>query len=261
MQIRTATLLVLWILLGRVGHASLASDLEPPPADPAEQFVAANKAYEDTDYSKAIESYLDVVAAGVEDGRLYFNLGNAYLRNGELGRAIASYRRAHGLRPRDQDVRANQSFARGTTKDAIEPPEPSAVVSTLLFWYYGLSPNELALVVLLVNLLFWCSALARVFRPDSEVLRWSSILLLALLIAAASPLLASRWLSPSVAVVLPLEIDAFTAPDLDSVVRFKLHAGTELRLRDKRDGWIRIALPDDQQAWVESEWIEVVERR
>jgi hypothetical protein len=258
-QIRSAIPFLLGLLLTSVGESRAAADLTPPPADPAEQFVAANGAYEEADYSRAIESYRDVVTAGIQDGRLYFNLGNAYLRNGELGRAIASYRRARVLRPRDQDLRANQSFARGSIKDAIEPPEPSAVVSTLLFWYYALSPNELALLVLLVNLLFWSSALVRVFRPDSEVLRWTSIVLLILLIFTAGPLFARRWLSPSVAVVLPQEIDAFTGPSLDSVVRFKLHAGTEVRVRDDREGWVRIALPDHQQGWVEAEWLDVVE--
>jgi hypothetical protein len=44
------------------------------------------------------------------------------------------------------------------------------------------------------------------------------------------------------------------------VVRFKLHAGTELRIRDSRDGWLRIGLPDGQQGWIETAWAEQVER-
>ena len=114
--------------------------------------------------------------------------------------------------------------------------------------------------MLVINLLFWGLAIARLLRPRSEVLRWSTVLALVLLVATGGSWLAQRWLSPPVAVVLASEVDAHTAPDLESVVRFKLHAGTELRIRDRREGWVRLTLPDGQQGWVESQWIDVVER-
>ena len=239
--------------------AAFADD-ESPSRDPAEAFVAANQAYDQGDYGRAVELYRHVIAAGVEDGRVHYNLGNAHLRNGELGEAVAAYRRARILRPRDQDIRANQSFARSAAKDAIEPPEPGPVVSTLLFWFYALSPKELLLLVLTVNLLFWGLAIGRVFRPQSEALKWTSVFLAAILIATAGSLLARTWLSPPIAVVLPQEIEAHTAPALDSVVRFKLHAGTELRVRDRRENWVRVALPDGQQGWIEAQSLGLVER-
>jgi hypothetical protein len=43
------------------------------------------------------------------------------------------------------------------------------------------------------------------------------------------------------------------------VVRFKLHAGTEVKVKDRRPGWLRIVLPDGQQGWVEEQWTELVE--
>ena len=243
-----------------IATVAFAGDVDPALQDPAEAFVAANQAYDQGDYGRAVELYRNVVAAGVEDGRVQYNLGNAHLRNGELGEAIAAYRRALILRPRDQDIRANQSFARSAAKDAIEPPEPGPVVSTLLFWFFTLSPKELVLLVLTANLLFWALAMGRIFRPQSEALKWTSVFCLAVLIATGGSLLARPWLSPPIAVVLPQEIEAHTAPAIDSVVRFKLHAGTELRVRDRREDWIRVQLPDGQQGWIEAEALGVVER-
>src|SRR5208337_1310891 len=43
---------------------------------------------------------------------LYFNLGNACFKAGTLGRALAAYRQAEALAPRDPDLRANIQFAR-----------------------------------------------------------------------------------------------------------------------------------------------------
>ena len=59
---------------------------------------------------------------------------------------------------------------------------------------------------------------------------------------------------------MPQQIPAHSAPDTESVTRFKLHAGSELRLRERRDGWLRIALPEGEQGWIQDDWAEVVER-
>ncbi len=224
-----------------------------------ETFVGANAAYEGGNYSRAIELYSQVRTEGFDSGHLHYNLGNSYLRNGELGRAIASYRRATRRLPRDEDVRANLQFARQSTKDALAPPERSPVLSTLAFWHYGLSPAELEVVVLVLNLLFWTVWTLRLFHSDSEVLRWMFMLLLVLVVVTLASLVIHRVFPGSVAVIIPQEIEAHTGPDAESVVRFRLHAGTEVRIRDRRPGWLRISLPDGQQGWIDESWAEVVE--
>ena len=140
-----------------------------------------------------------------------------------------------------------------------KPPTPAPLWETLFFWHYRLSPAELAVLAVILSLTFWGLALIRLYRRRSEVLSWVLITVLVVLLGTLGSLITHRYLSPTVAVVVPLEIDAFTAPDTESVVRFKLHAGTELQIRDDREGWVRIALPDGQQGWIETSWIERVE--
>lgn len=256
---RRSSILVLGLLLG---SAALGQVLELVPEsvhDPGGSFVNANAAYESGDYELAIALFNRLVDDGFDSGYLHFNLGNSYLRNGELGDAVASFRRAAIRLPRDEDVRANLAFSRKSTKDALSPPEPSAFLSTLFFWHYDLSPRELQVVVLSLNLLFWGIWAIRLFHRDSEVLRWIFILLLVLLLATAGSLFVHHFFPLQVAVVVPQEIEARTAPDSESVVRFKLHAGTEVQVKDRRPDWLRIVLPDGQQGWVEEEWIELVE--
>ena len=265
---RRSTLLILGLLLGSAAHGQVLELEAPSPAvdtepevtlDPGEAFVNANAAYEAGDYELAIGLLRRLAESGFDSGHLHFNLGNAYLRNGELGHAVASYRRAAIRLPRNEDVRANLAFSRKSTKDALSPPEPSAFLSTLFFWHYGLSLSELQMVVLSLNLLFWGVWAIRLFHQDSEVLRWIFILLLVLLVATAGSLFVHNFFPLQVAVVVPQEIEARTAPDPDSVVRFKLHAGTEVKVKDRRTGWLRIVLPDGQQGWVEEQWTELVE--
>lgn len=223
-----------------------------------ETFLEANAAYEANEYARAVELYRRLVEAGFDAGQLHYNLGNALLRNGELGRAIASYRRAWLRLPRDEDVRANLEFARQTTQDALAAPGPSAVTRALLFWHYGMSLAELKWAALAFNLLFWLLLTIRLVKRRSEVLRWLTVALLIPLIAVTLSL-GARWLAPQrVAVVVPQEVNAHSGPARDDVVRFKLHAGTEVELRDRRDGWLRISLPDGQQGWIEASYAEIV---
>ncbi len=236
------------------GQPSSAGD----ELDPAETLVNANRAYEAAQYTQAVEFYNQVLEAGAGDGRIFYNLGNAYLRNGQLGYAIAAYRRAAALRPRDQEIAANLAFARKSTRNDLAPPTASQLQQTLFFWHYRLSRSELLRLLVLANLALWAFLALRRLHPDSEVVRWLSMVALILVIAFGTSL-ALRLARPSrVAVVLPQEIAAHSGNDVQSVVRFKLQTGAEVRVVEARGNWLRIELPDGQQGWVEHQHAEVV---
>jgi tetratricopeptide (TPR) repeat protein len=218
----------------------------------------ANDAYEAGDFAAAIAGYRALIDAGHDHPLLHYDLGNAYLRHGDLGRAIAAYRRAAAGAPRDQDVRANLAFARKSARDAVAPPEPPVVWRTVFALHYALSRAELWIAVIVLNALLWMLLALRLWRR-SEMLTWAAVVT-GVLLAAAVTSLSLRALSPrQVAVVLPREIDARAANESDSVVRFKLHAGSEVLVRGESDGWLRIALPDGEQGWIEAAQAEVVD--
>ncbi len=234
--------------------------VEPPAGIVAgEVFVNANAAYEANRFEEAASLYQKIIDNGYESGHLHYNLGNALLRNGELGSAIASYRRSLKLMPRDQDVMANLDFARKSTKDATAPPVPSAVQKTLFFWHYGLSRAELGTLFAGLNGLFWGVLLLRIFRRGSEILRWSTFTLLILVLVTGGSL-ALRHLRPEqVAVVIPQEIDVRSGTSDNALVLFKLHAGTEVRVVDRREDALRIELSEDNQGgWIEAQHAELV---
>ena len=81
-------------------------------AEPAAAFDAANKLYEQGKPAEAAQAFERLAQAGQTSGPLYFNLGNACFKAGQIGRAIAAYRQAELLAPRDPDARANLQFAR-----------------------------------------------------------------------------------------------------------------------------------------------------
>jgi hypothetical protein len=53
-------------------------------------------------------------------GQIYFNLGNAYLRLGDLGKSILFYERARLFIPKDADLNLILSYAQDRTLDVID---------------------------------------------------------------------------------------------------------------------------------------------
>ncbi|MBL7917901.1 MAG: tetratricopeptide repeat protein, partial [Bacteroidia bacterium] len=80
-------------------------------------------AYDSKDYKQAIECYNQLIKEGNSSYELYYNLGNAYYRNKELGYAIYNYELARKLNPNDQDVQINLGIASSKTIDNIDAKE------------------------------------------------------------------------------------------------------------------------------------------
>ena len=146
----TATLFILLLAVTTGVHAA-------PARDNARDFIAAMAAYKAQDYPAAIEILETIVKNGVVNGQLYYNLGNAYLKNNDLGRALLWYERALALLPNDPDLRFNADFARSLTRDASEETA-TPLVRIFFFWKYQLSPNTIIVLAVLFNGLFWCLA-------------------------------------------------------------------------------------------------------
>ncbi len=70
---------ILLLLISTIGFAS--TDLQ----------AKAEKAYSNKDYKQAITCYESILKEGLSSYKLYYNLGNAYYKNNELGKAIYNY--------------------------------------------------------------------------------------------------------------------------------------------------------------------------
>ncbi|MGH9388155.1 MAG: tetratricopeptide repeat protein, partial [Vicinamibacteria bacterium] len=151
---------------------------------PADAFRQAEALYQEEHYAEAIENYESIRASGVEDGVLYYNLGNAYFKSGRLGLAIVSYERASNLMPGDEDIRANLAFAGGLVSGGLETPPLPLLVRWAVDLYQRARPGFLALLLSLGFLLG--GALSSILLLD----RWPSLRIPALAVLAGSVLVA-----------------------------------------------------------------------
>jgi len=226
--------------------------------EPVERWVQANAAFEAGDYPRAAALYESLAREHLDNGRVSFNWGNALLRMGQVGRAIAAYRHALTRQPRDADIKANLAFARKSAKDAVVPFEPSPVAQTLFFWHYSSSTRELWVTALVANALLWLALCLRMFRRR-DALVWVAALAAAVLLASGGSLLVRHRWPVQVAVVTVPETNVYSGTSTDSVVRFVLHEGTEAQWIDAEPDWVRIALSDGKQGWLKADSVTLVD--
>ena len=252
-----------------LGPAGQAQDLLPaagpaPGVDPARLVAEGNQAYTDGDLTVAVQRYREALALGADDATVHYNLGNAYARSGELGRAIASYQRAQRRAPRNGDIRTNLAWVRSHTRD-LElvgqglPP----VVAQLDAAAHRLALDEWAAVLVVLS---WLTAaqVAWIWRRGWLAAGPRRMLILAgALLIAVGVITASRWYEEGwrdTAVVIAPEVEVRSGPATTFPVVFRIHDGLSLVVRGEREGWARIALGGDWVGWVPAGTLERVRR-
>jgi Tetratricopeptide repeat/Bacterial SH3 domain len=274
-------LLVLFLALATSMASVARATGESAQAGDTQLFAAGNAAYEAGDYSAAIDRYREVAESGVVHRDLYYNLGNAYFKSGDLGHAVLWYERSLALDPRNDDTRANLAVVRSMLRDQQLVNARGGVRGALMGWHRRLSTEESVAVACGFYALFTLGALCFIFRRSRGVrslyrfASWISPGRLfglgmagdVLLGMATAAVLAAVFAGSGYAkvherrehtrsVVVSMEVPVFSGPSRDSTIQFKIHEGTIVSVRDGREGWVRVELPGDLSGWVEVSTVE-----
>jgi len=229
-----------------------------------EALNAANQLYGSGHYNEAAAIYEQLISQGGRDSSLYYNLGNAYTQQGDLGRAILNYQRAAQLAPRDQDIHANLALVRAQVVDAY-PEVPAGPLDSLAKLTSGwLTLNETATLALLIwfalgfMVLFW-----RLLQPGrlQYYIRNTALVLLLLVVVASLSLgsrVAAEYNQPGGIIVAPI-VTVSSGPDEQHTTETQLHSGTEVNLLETNGDWIRFSVPGDAvEGWLPVEAVELI---
>lgn len=225
-----------------------------------EQFFEANQAYKNHRFQEAIDGYRHLIETGLENGQIYYNLGNAYFRRGDLGRAILSYERARLLIPRDGDLAFNLSHARNQTQDALTDLQMSSFSD--LLGLGGLNRFEIFFAFALLNFLFFALLCIRLYKKNEWTYYLSIFLAIVIAIGACAVALKwGVWATENRAVVLSTEMVVHAGPDSKDTALFKLHAGTLVRVERTENDWTLVQLSQDKRGWARSGQLERIVKR
>ena len=229
-----------------------------PGAASAQEEIAAqaNQHYQEGDYAAAIEGYEAVLAAGFESGDLYYNLGNAYFKSGDLGRSILNWERAARRSPRDADIVANLELAHSLTVDVVEPLPRFWLLSVLSWWVGALPRRALIAVVALAWLVFTGGGTLRILARNEwagRLGRWSVVGGgVVVLVLGANLVVRELGLGQRErGVILVESVAVRSAPSRDDdLTLFEVHEGTRVRVDQRTGAWAEVVLDDGKVGWV-----------
>ena len=256
MSIRHTSLLLIACLTG----LALPSRAFAEDGAPMDRFDCPGL-YRDGDFLSAAACFESQEIAGKHDGPLLYNLGNSYYRAGEVGRAILAYRRAALFLPRDADLRANLDFARNQRADDLEPPdERSPMLDTLLAPYDTLSRTQMLLLGLGAWVVLFGLLSYRLVRPLSTwKLPAAGLAFIALFGLIGASARSYQTEHHPIAVVLVPEVTVRSGQDPHSTDLVRLHAGAEIKVVERGESYMQVALSTGTRGWLRSEALGLVQ--
>jgi tetratricopeptide (TPR) repeat protein len=210
-------------------------------------FTTANQEYAQGHFKEAISSYEALVRAGQWSANLFYDLGNAYFRTGDFGRAILNYERALALERHHPEAAANLQIARDEAR-ALELQQ-SWPERHLQF----ASINQYSIAAAIA---FWLAIFAVVLlifarRRSATMIATLILCLLITSIAIYAVYTLERGANGSaLAIVTGKEVQArlATADTANSVLA--LPPGSEVKILSTRGDWIYAALPNSLRGWI-----------
>ena len=226
---------------------------------------AGTKAYNQNNYERAIDEWRSCTDNGLNDADLFYNLGNAYFRNGKLGFSIFYYKKALRLRANDEDILHNLKYAQAMTRDKVdEDEEENPILSTLFRMHHALSLKVQLWIMLGI---FWTIALAAVAIKLSLRERLKNIftgiifaLTIALCVFGASAGYKIFVLETDITgVVTAADADVTSAPSDKSQTLNTLSEGTSFQVLSTQGNYAEIKLGEKIKGFVRLSDVGIVD--
>ena len=204
-------------------------------------FAQANANYAEGNYAEAAKQYQEVLAEQ-PSAEVYYNLGNAYFKQGELSQSILAFERALRLKPTMKDAKHNLQFAQTRIVDNIEDTQSFFLSSWLKAVRNAL--NQQVWVILSISLFilalvgFFFFAFSRTIWLRKTAFYTSLVALLISICACANAgSLHKRDTQRSEAIITQGIVNAKASPDRSGTDLFTIHEGTKVRITDVIGEW------------------------
>lgn len=243
---------------------SLGSSMNIQAKDLDSLWTAGVQAYTDGKFADASTAWTSIEESGQKSAKLYYNLGNAWFKQGNYPKAILNYERALRLDPSYSDARYNLEFTGNFVQDKIEPVPEFILKSVARKVCYVMSSNVWAVIFLV--LLAAALMMGLLFLLGSSVgkRRAGFYCGIVLLLLSAGALSFSAWqksdsMKTDTAIVMSPVSSVKSSPSSGSSKDlFVIHEGTKVTILDEVGSWKNISLADGRQGWLPAADLEVI---
>lgn len=223
----------------------------------------ANTLYAQKNYDAAVQQYETVLQTQGQSAELYYNMGNAYYRTGEIARAILNYNRALLLKPNYDDAAFNLQIAQKKVVDNVD-------VTSVFFlkqWVndFGdlMSSNGWAILSVVLFILALASFLLFVFGRYPTFRRTTfnvavATLVISIISVAYAFKQSNKVETSTDGIIMAGSITAKDSPSLNGKDMFVMHAGTKVTIKNDVSGWIEVELPDGNAGFIPANSIEKI---
>ncbi len=221
-----------------------------------DSFEAATTAYNEGNYAQAVTVLEQLVANGVVEPEVFYNLGNAYYRSDRLAPAIANYERALQLNARLEGAQENLDACIRQTERGLSKPKPRDWEQDLLFWHYDIRRETSLRLAILAWCLLWALLAIRQVRRFPYLRR--SALAMGLLAALFA---ASWWVKSSpqqLAVAAHRGVPVRYGVSDTETVHFELYEGDRVVIDRRAKGWARVETAGGDRGWTRDEHLVFV---
>ena len=209
-------------------------------------------------YQQAVALYDSLLSNGVSP-ELYYNLGNAYFKQGELAQSILAYERALRLNPNDKDAKYNLAFAQSRITDNITEQDffltswARAIRNQLKEQTWLILSIGLFLLTLIGISLFLLNRTTWLRKTAFHV-AWIA-LLFSLIAGLNARSLHQRDTLRNEAIITQGIVNAKSSPDRSGTDLFTLHEGTKVTIRETIGEWVNVRVGRNE-GWIRLNCLE-----
>jgi tetratricopeptide (TPR) repeat protein len=240
-------IIVLFMLLGFYGSPF-------GQETPIESLSKGNSLYESGNFSKAIEVYESILQNRYASAELFYNLGNAYFRNRQIGYAVLNYEKAKLLDPHNTDIEFNLNYLRETIKE----PQPGFFESVIGWITNAITLNLLTILCSIFYFVFVAGFLTNLFIRRKQLSIFNIAALCLFLSMAAWLFIKIHYqINTKWAVVVSGPCEIRNGPEQTSSVAFSLPEGRKVVILSEKDDWFAVGLPvEGLKGWLEKKYVK-----
>jgi hypothetical protein len=211
-------------------------------------------------FRRSVERFEILVQDGVENGFLFYDLGNANVQAGEFGKAIAAYLSAGHFIPADGRLLANLQHARSLVQDPIQRNKTSSLLHRLAFWHDSLPANVRLIFGIVAWSACWVLITIRLFR-EPPGFKTSAVCLGFFAIAMSMSVgsnMADQHLDHGVLTAREVIVRKGNGTNYAPMFKEPIHEGVEFEIIEQRPNWLHIKLQNGATGWIHVDDAQIV---
>ncbi|RKR84944.1 SH3 domain-containing protein [Mucilaginibacter gracilis] len=218
-------------------------------------FAKANNQYSKAKYKDAVQTYQSILSNGYQSAAVYFNLGNAYYKLGDIPSALLYYEKAHKLNPGDDDINFNIQLTTLKTTDKIDAAPDLFLTKWWQAFVLCCSVTTLGWLSVLFFIAGFGVLIVYLFAATVSLKRGTFYTSMALLfLGLLSILMAANqvhyFTSHQQAIVFSNSVTVKSEPEKAAKTLFVIHEGTKVDVLENTNGWLRVKLLNGNDGWI-----------